>query len=363
MASEFGETLRVSIFGQSHGEAIGVVIENLPAGETIDPQALSAFLKRRAPGQNAFSTPRREADEPRFLSGLTNNVTNGFPLCAVIENTNKKSGDYANLAAVPRPGHADYTARMRYGESVDMRGGGHFSGRLTAPLCIAGGIAKQILSRRGIECGAHILSVGAARDIPFDPVNVSRDDFALAAAHELCVLDEGAMARMKEEILSARAAEDSVGGSVECAVTGLPAGLGDPMFDGVENRFSRVIFGVPAIKSLEFGAGCEFASLRGSESNDAFCVKGGRVMTETNRCGGILGGITTGMPLLFRAAFKPTPSIAREQKSVDLHTMAETTLRIVGRHDPCIVTRGVVCVEAAAACAALDLVLSDKREK
>lgn len=361
MASSFGEVMRVSIFGQSHGAGIGVLIDGLPAGEAIDEQELLCFLSRRAPGKNNLSTARREADVPRFLSGLVNGKTSGSPLCAVIENTDQRSGDYELMRRVPRPGHADYTARMRYGAQCDMRGGGHFSGRLTAPLCIAGGIAAQILARRGVFCGAHIAQIGAVRDTPFDPLHVCRDDFLRAASRDICVLDESAGEKMREEILRAKREGDSVGGKVECAVTGLPAGLGDPMFDGIENRFARVIYGIPAVKALSFGIGEEFAALRGSQSNDAFYTDGAQVQTKTNRCGGILGGITTGMPVLLTATFKPTPSIAKQQESVDLTDMQNTSLVVPGRHDPCIVVRAAVVVEAAAACCALDLVLGAKR--
>ena len=363
MASFFGETLRVSIFGQSHGAGIGVVIEGLPAGEPIDETALQAFLARRAPGQSTLSTARREADIPRFLSGICNGRTAASPLCAVIENTDMRSGDYAPMRDVPRPGHADYTARMRYGDACDMRGGGHFSGRLTAPLCIAGGIASQILARRGIHVGAHIAQIGSVHDTPFDPVSVSSRDFQAAAERTLCVNDESVIGAMQDRILCAKRAGDSVGGVIECAITGLPAGLGDPMFDGVENRIARAVFGIPAVKGLSFGSGFAFAQLRGSQANDAFCLTDGCVRTKTNQCGGILGGITTGMPVVFCAAFKPTPSISVPQQSVDLAKNCETTLVVPGRHDPCIVVRAVPCVEAAAACVALDLLLCDTRNR
>ena len=357
MSNTIGTRLKLTVFGESHGPAVGMTLEGFPAGFEPDLAELQAFLNRRAPSASVFSTSRREADAPEFLSGLHDGRTCGDALTAIIRNTNARRADYASF--LPRPSHADYPAFVKYGGAMDLSGGGCYSGRLTAPICIAGGLCKQYLRQHGVEVFAHIFNIGAQRDEPYDPLAPQTP----VLERGLSLVDPARAEAMLDEIEAVRAACDSVGGSVECAVTGLPTGLGEPMFDGVENRFSRVIFGVPAVKSLEFGAGCEFASLRGSESNDAFCVKDGRVMTETNRCGGILGGITTGMPLLFRAAFKPTPSIAREQKSVDLHTMAETTLRIVGRHDPCIVTRGVFCVEAAAACAALDLVLSDKRGK
>lgn len=356
MSSEFGHLLKISVFGQSHGTAIGVVVDGLPAGEAVDLTELQAFLDRRKPGKNPLSTARKEADAPTFLSGLENGMTCGAPLCAVIQNGDQHSGDYAGLTDTPRPGHADYTAGIKWGGHADMRGGGHFSGRLTAPLCIAGGIAKQILARRGVFVGAHLKEVAGIPDAPF-PLRPSAELFQEVAAKAFPVLDDGAGERMRAAILAAREDLDSVGGIVECAATGLPAGLGDPMFDGVENRLAAALFGIPAVKGLEFGAGFDAARLRGSENNDPFVLDHGAVAAESNRAGGILGGITTGMPLLLRAAFKPTPSIARPQRTVRLSTMEETDLEIRGRHDPCIAHRAVPVVEAVTAAVLLDLLL------
>lgn len=356
MSSEFGHLLKISVFGQSHGTAIGVVVDGLPAGEAVDLTELQAFLDRRKPGKNPLSTARKEADAPTFLSGLENGMTCGAPLCAVIQNGDQHSGDYAGLTDTPRPGHADYTAAVKWGGHADMRGGGHFSGRLTAPLCIAGGIAKQILARRGVFVGAHLKEVAGIPDAPF-PLRPSAELFQEVAAKAFPVLDDGAGERMRAAILAAREGLDSVGGIVECAATGLPAGLGDPMFDGVENRLAAALFGIPAVKGLEFGAGFDAARLRGSENNDPFVLDHGAVAAESNRAGGILGGITTGMPLLLRAAFKPTPSIARPQRTVRLSTMEETDLEIRGRHDPCIAHRAVPVVEAVTAAVLLDLLL------
>ena len=312
-------------------------------------EALQAFLERRAPGRNDWSTPRREADAPEFLSGLVGNVTCGAPLTAIIRNTNTRSGDYANLAVVPRPGHADYTAQVKYGGHQDYAGGGAFSGRLTAPLCIAGGICIQLLKRRGIEIISRIASVGTAEDTA--PLTCSTAEKPFPT-----VSDEAGTA-MRAVIADAKAEGDSVGGVIECAVLGLPAGLGGPLFDGMEGRIASIVFGIPAVKGIEFGAGFASARLRGSENNDPFTVENGAVKTVSNRCGGILGGITDGMPLTFRAAFKPTPSIARAQQSVNLKTLTPETLRVTGRHDPCIVPRAVPCVEAAAAVAVYDALL------
>nr|WP_325245143.1 chorismate synthase [uncultured Oscillibacter sp.] len=356
MSSEFGHLLKISVFGQSHGKAIGVVVDGLPAGEAIDLDELQAFLDRRKPGKNRLSTARKEADAPTFLSGLENGKTCGAPLCAVIENGDQHSGDYAGLTDTPRPGHADYTAAVKWGGQADMRGGGHVSGRLTAPLCIAGGIAKQILARRGIHVGAHLAEVAGIADDPF-PLYPTAELFEKLAAKDFPVLDDGAGERMQQAILAAREELDSVGGIVECAAIGLPAGLGDPMFDGVENRLAAALFGIPAVKGVEFGAGFAAARSRGSENNDAFSVQNGAVVTDTNHAGGILGGITNGMPILLRTAMKPTPSIARAQKTVRLSQMEEIPLEIRGRHDPCIAHRAVPVVEAVTAAVLLDLLL------
>ena len=354
MSEVYGENIQITIFGQSHAPAIGVTIEGLPAGEEIDLDELKAFLARRAPGNNAWSTPRKEADEPEIQCGIANGKTCGAPLTAIIRNQNTRPGDYANLRTVPRPGHADYTAYVKYNGSADMSGGGHFSGRLTAPLCIAGGICKQILKREGIEIKARIQAIGGIED----PGDITKQEVLT----DFPVVHAEAGLKMQECIAKALSEGDSVGGIIECVVTGLPAGLGGPLFDGMEGKIASAVFGIPAVKGVEFGVGFATAGLRGSENNDAFCIKDGQVLTETNNSGGILGGITNGMPLIFRAAFKPTPSISRPQKSVDLTTGEETTLEIKGRHDPCIVPRAVPVVEAAAAIAVYDALLGRRKE-
>lgn len=361
MASSFGEALRVSVYGESHGAGIGALIEGLPAGEEIDETALMRFMERRQGGRNALSTARKEPDIPQFVSGVTAGRTNGFPLCLHIANTNTRSGDYNNLADTPRPSHADYTAHVKWHGQADMRGGGHFSGRLTAPLCAAGGIALQVLARRGIFVGAHLFSVGNVADTPF-PMRPTQALFQEIAAKALPVIDDAAGERMTQEILAAKEALDSVGGTVECMVTGLPAGLGDPMFDGMENRLARVLFGIPAVKAVEFGGGFALSQMRGSQANDPFCIdENGEIATKTNNNGGIQGGITNGMPLRFRIGIKPTPSIAQPQQSVSLSARTETVLEIHGRHDPCIAQRAVPVVEAAAALAVLDVMLEARR--
>jgi chorismate synthase len=355
MSSIYGNNLKVSIFGQSHSPAIGVCIDGLPAGFKIDLTELGAFLKRRAPGQNAHSTTRKETDEPEFLSGLVDGVTCGAPLTAVIRNSDTRSGDYDSLKDIPRPSHADFTAYVKYGNARDFRGGGEFSGRLTAPLCIAGGICLQLLRQEGISIAAHIVQIGNVSAKPFDPVNVSENEMRYLQKAEFPVLDAETGKQMLAEIEAAKKDGDSVGGIIECCAIGVPAGIGEPIFDGIENRLAAILFGIPAVKGVEFGNGFAAAALRGSENNDAFYMKGDCVQTRTNRHGGILGGITSGMPLLFRAAFKPTPSIAKEQDSVSLSRHENVKLTVTGRHDPCIVPRAVPCVEAAAAIALYDI--------
>ena len=355
MSSTCGENIKVTVFGQSHSAAIGMTLEGVPAGESIDMEELRAFLRRRAPGRNAWSTARKEEDIPEFLAGLKGGVSCGTPITAIIRNTDARPGDYEALRNVPRPGHADYTAFVKYGESADFSGGGHFSGRLTAALCIAGGICIQILRRGGVEIISRIARIG--------PVKDRGELLSSTAENAFPTVNKDSGLEMQGYIASCKADGDSAGGIIECKVLGLPAGLGDPMFDGMENRIARLVFGIPACKGIEFGAGFGAALLRGSENNDPFDIEDGRIITKTNNCGGILGGITDGMPLVFRAAFKPTPSIAREQESVDLSTMEKETLKVSGRHDPCIVPRAVPVVEAAAALAVYDAYLSRRKEE
>ena len=355
MSSSYGENLHLTIFGQSHAPAIGVTLEGIPAGQRIDFEELQRFLDRRAPGRSEFATPRKEADRPEFLSGLVEDVTCGAPLTAIIRNTNTRSGDYRNLAVVPRPGHADYTAAVKYGGAQDTAGGGHFSGRLTAALCIAGGICLQLLRREGIEIVSRIAAIAGVED--------SGELTASTAEKAFPVVDDARGAKMREAIAAAKAEGDSVGGVVEVAAFGVPVGLGEPMFGGMENRIAGIVFGIPAVKGLEFGEGFGAARLRGSENNDEFCIRDGKIGTITNHCGGILGGITDGMPLRFCAAVKPTPSIFKPQRSVNLETMEQTTLQIQGRHDPCIVPRAVPVMEAAAAIAIYDALLGRRKER
>ena len=354
MSSIFsGTALRLSVFGQSHSEAIGMTLDGLPAGIPVDPDELLGFLNRRAPGQNDWSTPRREEDRPEFLCGLKDGRTCGAPLTAVIRNHNTRGKDYEQLRILPRPGHADYTAQVKYGGFQDYQGGGHFSGRLTAPLCVAGGILLQMLKRQGITVQARVLRIADVEDESPFASSVAEKEFPT-------VSDEAGL-RMRKAISDARGEGDSVGGIVECVIRGVPAGIGEPMFDGVENRIAQLMFAVPAVKGIEFGAGFAAAGMRGSENNDEFCLTEGQIRTRSNHAGGILGGITDGEEIVFRTAFKPTPSISRPQRSVNLETMREETLAITGRHDPCIVPRAVPVVEAAAAIALSDLILGGKK--
>lgn len=356
MSSNFGEKVKITIFGQSHSEAIGVVIDGLPVGEEIDMEQVQQFMERRAPGRNAYSTPRKEGDVPRVVSGLFEGKTCGAPICAIIENTNTRSKDYDKLKDLPRPGHADFTAWVKYDGYNDHRGGGHFSGRLTAPLCFAGAVCKQILERKGIHVGAHILSIKGVKDTPFDAVHIAAEALQAVTAKAFPVQEDAAGEAMQAAIAAAKKKGDSVGGIIECAVTGLPVGVGEPMFDGLESRLAAAVFAIPAVKGVEFGAGFGVADLFGSENNDDFIyLADGTVETKTNNHGGSLGGISSGMPLVFRAAFKPTPSISREQDTISISKRENDKLAVVGRHDPCIVPRAVPCVEAAAAVAILDL--------
>ena len=335
MSSVFGTNIKLAVFGESHSDAIGMTLDGIPAGEKVDFDELKKFMARRAPGRDSRSTARHEDDIPEFLSGVRDGITIGTPITAIIRNKDVRSQDYDDMKNTPRPGHADYPAHVKYGGNEDYRGGGHFSGRLTAPVCIAGGIIKQILKRQGVTVSAKIDEI-----------------------HGVKITDDESYSKAMAEIDAAREEGDSVGGIVSCEITGLPAGIGEPMFGGVENVISQAVFGIPAVKGIEFGRGFDAARIRGSENNDAFGFDAdGNVVTDGNNHGGILGGLTSGMPVTFRAAFKPTPSIAKAQKSINYETGEETELVIKGRHDPCVAVRAVPVVEAAAAIAIYDLLL------
>lgn len=354
MSSTYGENIKLSIFGQSHGAAIGMVLDGIPAGLPVNFEALQAFLDRRAPGKAEYATTRKEADKPEFLSGIVDGYTCGAPICAVIHNTNTHSQDYAEQKDMPRPGHADLTAQIKYGGFQDVAGGGHFSGRLTAALCIAGGLCKQWLEADGIQIGAHISAIGGISDEHLDWIN---PDFN-SIQKDFPVINVAAGAEMHKAISAAKEDGDSLGGIIECVVAGLPAGLGEPMFNGMESRIAQIVYGIPAVKGIDFGSGFSGSSLRGSQNNDPYTIEDGIIRTTTNHCGGILGGITNGMPLVFQTAIKPTPSIAKPQQTISLknENICQTTVK--GRHDPCIVPRAVPVIEAAAAIAIFDATLS-----
>ncbi len=351
----WGENLKISIFGESHGEGIGVVIDGIPSGLMLDMDNIAMQMKRRAPGKNKLSTPRAEGDEVKILSGFKDGKTTGTPLCGIIFNTNTRSGDYqSNLL---RPGHADFTAMAKYGESRDFRGGGHFSGRITASLVFAGAIARQILKDYGVSIGAHIYSIGDVLDAPFDMIGLHEDVLNELSLKDFPVIDDEAGEKMKEVIDAHRMDKNSVGGVVECGVCGVPSGIGSPFFGSIESRLSSMMFSIPGVKGIEFGLGFDFAKLDGKNANDEFYTDGNEIKTYTNNNAGINGGISNGMPIVFRLALKPTPSIASRQRTVDIEKMENTTIEINGRHDPCIVHRAAVVAENATAIAILDMML------
>lgn len=357
MSSTYGENLKLSIFGQSHGSAIGMTLDGIPAGLPVDPVQLTQFMHRRSPGRTHLSSQRQEADAVDFLSGIVNGHTCGSPIAAVIKNTDSRSSDYTDWKDTPRPGHADFTAQVKYGDFRDYNGGGHFSGRLMAPMCIAGGLCLQWLDQMGISIGGHIIQVGAEKSDRFDPCRPQLD----LVGQVFPTLSADSASRFQAEIEKAKANGDSVGGQIECAVIGLPAGIGQPMFGGVENRLAQILYGIPAVKNVGFGWSEYFAQCHGSQSNDAFTVSNGKIVTVTNHCGGILGGITTGMPVIFDVTVKPTPSIAQPQQTVHFSTLEQASICMQGRHDPCIVPRAVSVVEAAAAIAVFDMILGERK--
>ena len=358
MANIFGKILKLSIFGESHSDAIGILIDGLPAGLSVDMEAVQKEMERRAPGRNSFSTPRKEDDIPHIVSGLFNGRTTGTPLCAIIQNTNTRSKDYT--PELLRPSHADFTALCRYHGFADYRGGGHFSGRLTAPLVFAGAIVKPYLQLHGIEIFSHIKSLGTIKDRFFDSVCPDVENYRKLKTETLPVLDKKTGSKMAETIENARASRDSVGGVIEALITGLPAGIGSPFFESVESRLAAMLFSVPAVKGVEFGTGFGISELLGSQANDPFRLENGNIKTKTNHNGGLCGGITNGMPLCFSVAIKPTPSIGRPQETVNVETQTEETIEIQGRHDPCIVQRAVCVIEAAASIVTADLLLEAK---
>ena len=357
MSSIVCDKIKVSIFGESHGEAIGCVIDGLPAGIKLDLDKIYQDLSRRAPGKDRTATARLEKDIPHILSGLLNYVKTGAPLAMIIENTNTKSGDYENIMTVPRPSHSDYPAFVKYHGYNDIRGGGHFSGRLTAPIVFAGAIAKQILEQKGIKIGAHIKRIGTVFDENFNMNQISDSMLEKLSTKMFSTISDEAEEKMRAEIEKYRMEQDSIGGEIECAAIGLPVGIGGNMFDTVEGKLAGLLFGVPAVKGVQFGLGFDFAKENASKVNDEYEVKGSKISLLSNNNGGVLGGMTTGAPIVLSVAIKPTPSIGKEQRSVNLQTLENETLVIKGRHDPCIVPRAVPVIEATVAVGILDLIV------
>ena len=357
MSGMWGNKLKVSIFGESHGVGIGITIDGLPSGFEINMNEILKEMARRAPGKSKLSTARRETDSPEILSGYFEGKTTGTPLCAIIRNGDQHSKDYGKLKDLMRPGHADYPGNIRYNGFNDYRGGGHFSGRITAPLVFAGAICKQILESNGIFIGSHVKSIGEVEDKSFSEVELTKELLDNLKTKELPLLFSDKEALMRETVLKAKTDLDSVGGTIECTVLGMNPGIGNPFFDSVESTLAHLMFSVPAVKGIEFGKGFEMTKLRGSDCNDEYYYDGDKVKTYTNNNGGITGGITNGMPILFKVGIKPTASIAKKQRTINIDEKKDAELEIHGRHDPCIVQRAVPVIEAATAIGILDLIL------
>lgn len=361
MSSSFGRTITVSTFGASHGHAIGAIVEGLPCGFTVDMETLHTFLARRAPGRNLLQTQRVEADTPEFLAGIVDNMLSGSPLAFQILNTSQHSSDYNNLRDIPRPSHADYTAQLRYGDKVDMRGGGHFSARLTAPVCVAGGIALQILASEGIRIAAHLKQIGSVHDDPINKVTPDMDALQAISKEDVAMLSPTSRRKARSLVNACREDCDSVGGIIEAVATGFPAGIGNPNYDGIENRLAKTVFGIPAIKGVSFGSGFDGCVSTGSEQNDPFTIHDGKITTIQNNSGGIQGGISNGMPIIMQVGLKPTSSIFKPQQSISLSKQEITTLAIKGRHDPCIAIRAVPVIEAVTALVLLDFLVEHQK--
>ena len=370
MSSTIGNKITIEVWGASHAPEIGVTICGLPEGKKFDLKKAQAFLDRRKGGQNAYSTKRAEADMPDIQRGLMKAedgndslyLTTGEDMTAIFYNQNTRSSDYDNMKYIPRPSHADYTSYVKYGDRLTRSGGGIFSGRLTLPLCFAGAVCLQMMEDRGIEVFGHVSSIGEIKDRMFDPLGPEREEIGKGEDH-FPVLDKEAGEKMVALMTSCAEEGDSIGGTIECAVTGLPAGVGEPLYDSVESTISQLIFNIPAVKGIEFGSGFECSEMKGSECNDPFGIEDGKIVTRTNHSGGIQGGISNGMPILFKVAIKPTPSIYKEQQTVDMKEMKEVTLSLKGRHDPCIVPRALPCVEAACAIAIYNLLIESENSR
>jgi chorismate synthase len=358
MGAAWGKALKLTIFGESHGSGVGIVMDGLPPGCALDMDGISREMARRAPGNAWTSTPRKESDQVVIQSGVYQGKTTGTPLCGWIQNGDTRSGDYEKIRGVARPGHADWTGFVKYGGHGDPRGGGHFSGRLTAPLVFAGAVARQILKEKGIDIGSHVLRIASVKDSGFDLAEINGETLERLRAMDTPVLNPETAGALLDAIQNAISRKDSVGGVIECAVIGLPAGLGEPFFDSMESSLAHLLFSIPAVKGVEFGAGFDIAGMTGSQANDEFYIDpAGRVSARTNYNGGVNGGISNGMPVVFRVAVKPTPSIGQAQKTVNFLAMEDTWVEIQGRHDPCIVLRALPVAESAAALAALDFLL------
>lgn len=360
MGANWGKILEISIFGESHGNGIGINIGGLPSGFTLDLDKINIDMARRAPGKSKLTTPRNEKDQFEILSGFFEGKTTGTPLCSIIRNTNQRSKDYSKIKDILRPGHADYSGKRRYEDANDYRGGGHFSGRITAPLVFAGSVAKQILETKGIKIGTHISSIKDVEDKRFFEVDITEELLNNLTKNNFPLLDESLEKPMTDKIMEAKEQHDSTGGTIECCVLNMPAGIGNPFFDSIESRLSSMLYSIPAIKGVEFGLGFDISKLSGSEANDELYIENGEIKSYSNNNGGITGGITNGEPIIFRVAVKPTPSIGKTQKTVNIATGENTDYAIVGRHDPCIIPRALVVVEAAAALVMLDF-LMEKR--
>lgn len=361
MANQWGRLLRITLFGESHGVGVGLVLEGLPPGFAVDLDHINEELARRRPGHSQLTSSRSETDEFEIISGLKSNRTTGAPLTVLLRNKDPRSRDYQDIRYQPRPGHADFTAYIKYRGHNDHRGGGQFSGRLTAPVVFAGALAKQWLFKNwGTVIGSHLLQIGALRDDCFDPAEIDSDLLERLCHTPFPVLNEAIRTDMLNLITEVQKSGNSVGGIVECAAVNLPAGIGEPWFDSVESTIAHLAFSIPGVKALEFGSGFKLAAMYGSQANDEFCTCDNRVITTSNHAGGVLGGITNGMPVLFRVAFKPTPSIKRAQQTVDLRTMQPVVIELEGRHDPCIAIRAVPVVEAVCALALMELGLAER---
>ena len=357
MSGIWGNNIKLSIFGESHGTAVGITIDGLKAGIELDIDYINNEMKRRAPGNSMLATERKESDSFKILSGYFNGKTTGTPLCAIIYNTDQRSKDYESSKSMPRPSHGDYTGFIKYGGFNDYRGGGHFSGRLTAPLVFAGSICRKLLEQEGIIIGSHVKSIGSIEDSPFDLAAIDKDLLEKLRASSLPLIDASKEEEVRDAIIKAKSENDSLGGVIETAIINVKPGIGNPFFDSVESILAHLMFSIPGVKGIEFGAGFNISRMTGSQANDEFYAENNFVRTYTNNNGGILGGITNGMPIVFRVAFKPTASIGKAQRTIDMEKLENTVMELKGRHDPCIVPRAVPVVEAMAAIGMLDLML------